>query len=605
MATVQGTGSHVRSGPAPELGYALRGRAQEVSAQLIARWRQMGEAADPTGTVERAIDQVARAGTLAVADHLITGETISRDRAEEWDWTGEAPVAGDITLSNVTKLYLGWRAVCAEVLCEEAAARALPREQLERSLQVVQLGCEASLVRMARRFEMTSRGLEEQLVEQQARLEHQALHDPLTGLANRLLLLDRIEHALESLARRPTGVAVLFMDLDYFKAVNDASGHSVGDELLLGVARRLHAAVRPNDTIARLGGDEFVVLCEDLSDPIEEGLAVARRITERFEDPFEVNGREITVALSVGVAPALHDDTADALIGRADRAMYRAKQRGRRRIEVYDPEIDHQATRRSELTDALSHSVHRGQLRLVYQPLVEVSSRRVVAREALVRWAHPTLGTISPAEMVPLAESTGLITAIGRWVLVTACTACAAWRSAGEPDIGVTVNVSRRQLASGQFDGQVEAALKKEGLPPDALTLEVTEGHFLADRDDARDGLERVRALGVHVALDDFGTGYSSLSWLAQLPVDMVKIDQSFVAALGHGDRPSAIVDAIIHLAHTLGFAVVAEGVETVAQLRQLARLGCDGAQGFYLGAPEPLGGPADIIQRDAPSSLP
>ncbi len=578
-------------GPAPELGVALRQRAGEICERLVASWQESGEGRGQPGTVAADIRRATLAGTLAVADYLVTGQEVTRDRSEEWDWTGEAPLGGRITLSSVTKLYVGWRAACEAVLREEASARGVVPGVVDRSLQVLQLGFDSSIVRMARRFEVTRRGLEDQLAEHQARLEHQALHDPLTGLANRVLLLDRIQHAVESAGRRPTGAAVLFMDLDYFKAINDASGHSVGDQLLLGVARRLHGAVRPNDTIARLGGDEFVVLCEDLSDPVAEGLAVAERIAERFEDPFVVGDREISVAASIGVAPAGKEDTADALLGRADHAMYRAKQLGRGRVEVYDPSIDHQESRRVELADALRHAVAEGQLRLVYQPLIDVVSRRAVAREALVRWDHPTFGTIAPSDMIPLAESSGLITSIGRWVLSTASTHCAAWRNAGEPDVGVTVNVSGLQLGSGKFHLEVEAVLKKSGLPPDALTVEVSESLLMADRDDAREGLDQVRALGVQVAIDDFGTGYSSLSWLARLPVDMVKIDPSFVAAIGHADRQSAIVDAIIHLAHTLGFVVVAEGVETDAQLLHLARLGCDAAQGFLLGSPAPLAG--------------
>jgi diguanylate cyclase (GGDEF)-like protein len=576
-------------GPAPEIGLALRNRADEVSERLVSRWQEEPSAKDQAPTVAADIRRSTRAGTLAVADYLVTGEVVTRDRSEEWDWTGEAPLIGRITLSGLTKLYVNWRTICEDVVREEVQERDAGRETLDACLKVIQLGSDASLIRMARRFEVTRRRLQEQLAEHQARLEHQALHDPLTGLANRVLLLDRVEHALDGAARRTTGAAVLFMDLDYFKAVNDASGHSVGDQLLLGVARRLQAAVRPNDTIARLGGDEFVVLCEDLGDPVEEGVAVAHRITQRFEDPFRVGEREIVVAASIGVAPAEPNDTAESLLGRADHAMYRAKQLGRGRIELYDPSIDHQQTRRAEMAAALHHAVAEGQLRLVYQPVVDVATRRVLAREALVRWYHPLLGTITPSDMIPLAETTGLITSIGAWVLSAACADCAAWRDDGEPDVGVTVNVSGLQLASGRFPGEVEAALKASGLPPGALTVEVTETLLMTDRADARDGLDRVRALGVRIAIDDFGTGYSSLSWLARLPVDMVKIDRSFVAVLGLVDRQSAIVDAMIHLAHTLGLAVVAEGVETDAQLVHLARLGCDSAQGFLLGYPAPL----------------
>ncbi|HTX62433.1 MAG TPA: bifunctional diguanylate cyclase/phosphodiesterase, partial [Acidimicrobiales bacterium] len=352
---------------------------------------------------------------------------------------------------------------------------------------------------------------------------------------------------------------------------------------------------------ARLGGDEFVVLCEDLDDPVSGGVAVAERIAERFADPFTVGDRQVLVAASIGVAAADTGDTAEALLSRADHAMYRAKQLGRGRVEVYDPSFDRQETRRSELSAALHRAVGEHELRLVYQPLVDVVSHRMLAREALVRWRSPAFGDVAPSEMIPIAEAAGLITGIGRFVLSTACRDCASWRSDGDPDVGVTVNVSGLQLANGRFLREVEEALKKSGLPPGALTLEVTESLLLTDRADARDGLDRVRGLGVRIAIDDFGTGYSSLSWLARLPVDVVKVDRSFVAALGHADRQAAIVDSMIHVAHALGLDVVAEGVETDAQLRQLTRLGCDVAQGFLLGSPAPL---HEMASGPEPSAL-
>ncbi|MHB1553501.1 MAG: putative bifunctional diguanylate cyclase/phosphodiesterase [Acidimicrobiales bacterium] len=570
-------------GPAPEIGVALRDRAEEVCDRLVSWWRWRSESTGQQRalTLETDICHASRAGTLAVADYLVTGREIPRDRSEAWVWVGEAPLAGRITLSGLTKLYIHWRAACEDVLREEVRRRGAGEDALEQCLRVLQVGFDVSIVRMTQRFEMTRRGLEEEVAEQRARLEHQALHDPLTGLANRVLLLDRIQHATESAARRGTGAVVLFMDLDFFKAVNDASGHSAGDRLLLDVARRLQSAVRPEDTIARLGGDEFVVLCEDVSDPAAEGLMVARRIIELFEEPFTVSGRSVVVRASIGVAPAGVRDCADALLARADHAMYRAKQLGRGRVELYDPAIDDLETRHGEVAAALSRALEDQLLRLVYQPLCDVVTRRLLAREALVRWHDPVLGDVAPSEMIPLAESARLITGIGRWVLSVACKDCAAWRRDGEPDVGVTVNVSGLQLASAAFPGEVEGALKENGLPPDALTVELTEALLMTDRADA---LERLRALGVRIAVDDFGTGYSSLSWLARLPVDVVKVDRSFVAQLGTADRYGAIVDAMIHLAHALGLDVVAEGVETDAQLEHLARLGCDAAQGFLLG---------------------
>ncbi len=558
-------------GPAPEIGLALRDRSEEICERVVSQWRELGDSANQPPTVEADVRRSALAGTLAVADYLVTGEVVTHDSSEEWDAAGEAPLVGRISLSGLTKLYVRWRAVCEEVVREEVRKRRAGREVLDRCLQVLQVGFDVSIVRMARRFEATRRGLEEQLAEQQARLEHQALHDPLTGLANRVLLLDRIEHAVESAARRPTGAAVLFMDLDYFKSVNDLSGHSAGDRLLLEVARRLQGAVRPNDTIARIGGDEFVVLCEDLEDPASEGVAVAQRIAERFAEPFTVGGREISVAASIGVAPAGTGDNGHTLLGRADHAMYRAKQLGRDRVEVYDPSLDHQEIRRAEMAAALCHAVGEGQLYLVYQPLVDVMTRQVVAREALVHWRHPVFGDVTPGELIPIAESAGLGTVVGRFLLSTACGVCSEWRSAGEPDVGVAVNLSAPQLASGAFVGEVEQILKESRLPPDALTVEVTEMLLMTDRADARDGLDRLRALGVRVAMDDFGTGYTSWSWLERLPVDVVKVDPDLAAALGLDGRQAAIVDSMVHLAHDLGLEVVTEGAEPEAQLIRTA----------------------------------
>jgi len=582
-------------GPCPAIGHAMRARVEEVAERLVEVWRRGGIGSTThldvgeRAMVESSIRETAQAGTMAVADFLITGEIVTRDRSEQWEWPGEAPLTGLITLSGLTKLYLEWRHVCMGIAREEALACTATDEETRAAVGVVRIGSDASLVHMTRRFEVTRKALEEQLADNQARLEYQALHDPLTGLANRVLLLDRLEHALRTMQRRPNGVAVLFLDLDYFKSVNDVSGHSAGDELLIAVAGRLQTVVRPTDTIARIGGDEFVVLSEDLSNPVDEGLSVARRIASVLESPFRVAGREVFVAASIGVAPANGDDSAEAALARADQAMYRAKQLGRRRVELYDPAMDRQATRYATLSDALHRALGTEELHIAYQPVVTIPDRKVVAREALLRWHHPTLGSITPGEFVPVAERTGLITDIGSWVLRQACEDCAHWQATGEPEVGVAVNVSGIQLENVRFTEEVERALKSSDLSPDALTLEVTESLLMADGAAARAGLERLRGLGVRVAIDDFGTGYSSLSWLAHLPLDVLKVDRSFVSALGMVEREVVIVEAMVRLAHTLGLSVVAEGVETDVQLARLVKLGCDSAQGFLLGRPKPV----------------
>lgn len=423
-------------------------------------------------------------------------------------------------------------------------------------------------------------------------LRHQALHDPLTGLANRALLLDRLEHALVSMDRHTTRPAVIFLDLDYFKSINDASGHSVGDQVLVEVARRLQSLVRPMDTIARLGGDEFILLCEELTDPLAEAAAVWNRITAHFEEPFVIEGREIFVGASAGVAPANAGDTAEAMVARADQAMYRAKELGRGRAEVYDPAIDQQAIRRAEVATVLPHALGQHQLHVVYQPVVDLHANRTVAREALLRWTHPSLGNVLPDDFIPVAEETGLIVPMGRWVLGQACQDCGAWRQSGTSDVGVAVNVSGRQLRTSGFEDHVIEALSNAGLAPGALTLEITESLLMAGRAESRGILERLRSIGVRIAIDDFGTGYSSLSWLARLPLDIMKVDRSFISSLGLFERESGIVKAMIHLAHTLGLTVVAEGVETDSQFAELTNFGCDAAQGYLLGYPEALRAP-------------
>lgn len=576
------------AGPAPEVGEALRHRLDAVNRRIIARWRRsQGDEIPPF--VEQGIDSSARAGTMAVADFLVTGEVVTARRSEEWDWSGGAPLAGGITLSQVTKAYLYWREAILEVLREVTGELGAPPEVQAQCEAVVQIGFDTALVRMAKRFEVTRHELEEQLAENQAQLEHQALHDPLTGLANRLLLLDRLEHAVQAATRRTTRPAVLFLDLDYFKSINDASGHSAGDQLLVEVADRLQGTVRPNDTIARLGGDEFVVLCEDLVDPLEEARSVAERISSCLASPFSIADREVFVAASIGIAPSAPGDNAEALVARADQAMYRAKKLGRGRIEVYDPAVDRQVTRTAEMSTAMHHALVRHELHVAYQPVMDLTANRLVAREALLRWTHPKFGNVPPSEFIPLAEETGLINDIGSWVLQTACMDCAEWQSTGESEVGVAVNVSGRQLEGHGFEDEVVAALEVSGIEPGALTLEVTESLLMAGRAEARAVLERIRSTGVHIAIDDFGTGYSSLSWLARLPLDVMKVDRSFIASLGLVDRESAIVEAMIHLAHTLGLTVVAEGVETDSQLDRLVNLGCDGAQGYLLGYPAAL----------------
>ena len=414
----------------------------------------------------------------------------------------------------------------------------------------------------------------------------QALHDPLTDLGNRQLFTDRLEHALARRAER--GTAVLYMDLDGFKGVNDVYGHLVGDAMLVEVANRISAAVRPEDTVARFGGDEFAVLCEDVGDEV-----VATRIAERIissiaERPFELAGRSLRMTPSVGVALATEEADTSGLLRRADAALYRAKERGKARYELFDEGMHAQALAKRQVEDDLAFAVERGELRLHYQPILDLHADRVTGLEALLRWQHPTRGLLEPVDFVPVAERTGLIVDIGNWALREACRQLGEWYERGDDDfdLSVSVNVSRRQLVQQNLIDVVESSLPR-GRAAEALCLEVTEDLLAQDADANISTLHALRTMGVRIAVDDFGSGRSSPAHLQMLPIDHIKVDRQFTAHLGKRQQADRLFSSIIGMARTLGIGVIAEGVESQAQLQALRRLDCDGAQGFLLGYPE------------------
>jgi diguanylate cyclase (GGDEF)-like protein/PAS domain S-box-containing protein len=438
------------------------------------------------------------------------------------------------------------------------------------------------------------RALEERLVVQ-------AFHDDLTGLANRALFKDRLEHAL---TRRMNGrmVGVLYLDVDRFKTVNDSLGHTAGDALLQTIAARLRSVLRPEDTIARLGGDEFAILVEDVRLP-DETVSLAKRVLTAFDEPFDLDGRQMPIHASVGVVvTSMGERTGDDLLRDADVAMYRAKVGGRGSYALFEPSMQADVAARMELESDLRAAVEAESLSLAYQPIVTLSDGEIVGVEALARWDHPDRGEVSPLVFIPCAEDAGLIIALGRWVLRRACADVAALRtsSPGARDLRLSVNVSPRQLNDADFVGIVLGALEETGLPPDALDLEVTESVVF---DCGEEGIERLRVLraaGVGISLDDFGTGYSSLGNLRTLPIDQLKIDQTFVSALVDGGVETAVVEAVIRLGGALGAAVVAEGIEDAAVAVRLAELGCPLGQGYLFGRPEPIEHLQDRY-RDAP----
>ena len=417
--------------------------------------------------------------------------------------------------------------------------------------------------------------------EAEEQLRHQAFHDPLTGLANRALFTDRVEHALELRAGAGEDVAVLFLDLDDFKTINDTLGHPVGDALLQTVGVRLTGALSRSHTVARFGGDEFAVLVENVAGG-SSAVDVAAHLLAELNEPFQLEGREVFVTASIGIAVG---GGADELLRSADVAMYRAKAGGKAQYVVYAPRMDEDVVGRLELVGDLRRATVAEEFVVHYQPTVELATGSLVGVEALVRWHHPTRGLVPPLEFIPLAEETGSIVEIGRWVLEQACLQGARWRKTlpGAEELQVSVNVSIRQVRRPGLLEDVRGALAVSGLPPEALTLEITES--VLARGDMASILEEVSALGVQLALDDFGTGYSSLSLLQNLPVDTLKIDRSFIRRVDAVER-RAFVQAILDLAQALDLPVVAEGIEAPEQVHELERLGCRLGQGFYFARP-------------------
>jgi diguanylate cyclase (GGDEF)-like protein/PAS domain S-box-containing protein len=447
---------------------------------------------------------------------------------------------------------------------------------------------------------------EHQLTEDDIR--HRALHDPLTGLPNRVLFMDRLQQAIKRLRRRETPAAVLFLDVDRFKLVNDSLGHEAGDELLAAVAPRLKQALRSSDTVARFGADEFAILLEEIADE-HDAVEMAQRVAGMFTRPFVLAGTEHFVTTSIGIALATGGERAEDLIRDADAAMHRAKERGRARYELYDEGIRGRAISRLRVENDLRRALERDELTLDYQPQVSLGDGSILGVEALLRWEHPTRGRIAPGDFISVAEENGLIDPIGRWVLDRACRQAAHWYRT-RPDaapISMSVNLSAVQFRNRNLPETVADALRGASLDPLCLSLELTESVMVGYADSLMETLEALKALGVRLVLDDFGTGYSSLAYLTRLPLDALKVDRSFIDGLGTEPRDTAVTEAIVAMAHALSLQVVGEGTETERQVTELTRLGCDMAQGYHFSRPLPAaeitrmlqGGPA-WLRRDA-----
>ncbi len=485
--------------------------------------------------------------------------------------------AQQLSVALLTKLNLWWSEQTCAVLSEEAARLDISRATLDETNAMVVRSCNASLVRMAKQYDAELTTLHQEL-------SHLALHDPLTGLANRKVFLDRLDRALARLARHSGGIAVIFMDLDHFKRVNDLHGHACGDTILVEMARRMAEHGRPEDLFARMSGDEFVALIEDLPHPMEDAQALAERLRLALLAPIEVDGKTVEVTVSIGIAvasdPGLH---AEHVLARADSALYSVKRIGRNGVAAIEMGSGAQSIRFTEAT-GLHNALDNGELHLAYQPILS-THHEVVAFEALLRWDHPERGAIPPAEFIPMAEESGQMVSIGAWVIGEACRQAVQWRDTIGIDVPMSVNISAWQLSEPTFVDVVADTLYRTSMKADNLILEIAEGILTVGDSDHREVFSRLKVLGVRLSVDDFGAGHSALTYLRRLPFDQIKIDRAFILdAIDNGD--TRIMESLIRLAHDLGLQVVAEGVETHSEFEAMQSMGCDTFQGFLLGRP-------------------
>jgi diguanylate cyclase (GGDEF)-like protein/PAS domain S-box-containing protein len=437
--------------------------------------------------------------------------------------------------------------------------------------------------------------------EREERVRHLAHHDFLTDLPNRVLLSDRIARAISMAHRTASQVAILFLDLDRFKNVNDSLGHSIGDKLLQEVAHRLRACIRASDTVSRLGGDEFVLLVPDVTEPASVAV-MAQKVLEAVARPYSIEGHELMSSPSIGIAVFPSDgEDVETLLRNADAAMYHAKESGRNNYQFFTPDMNTRATERLSMERSLRRALERGELRLYYQPQYEIASGRIVGMEALIRWEHPEQGLVSPARFMPFAEESGLILPIGEWVLQEACRQNRAWQDAGLKAVRVAVNISALQFRQAGFADTVRAAVERSGLQAHYLELEMTESVIMHDAERVTAALEALKQMGLELAIDDFGTGYSSLSYLKRFPIDKLKIDQSFVRDITTDRDDAAITSAIIALTRNLGLKTIAEGVETREQLEFLRTHGCNEVQGYLLSRPLEAGACAALLTAESP----
>jgi diguanylate cyclase (GGDEF)-like protein len=581
------------------LGEALKARAGDVLTRTIANTAVGGEVVD--APVQERFERICTNSTIAVA-RWIAGEglEVTNDAARETSRIfGELAAHRAASLNEVTRRSLWWRNVMADVLRESAVELKISDEALAQALSMLQMSLEFSLIRVCESFEAERQRTDEELGRREEELAFLATHDPLTGLPNRTLILDRVEQMLARSTRNQTPVAALFIDVDNFKTINDTLGHGVGDELLRAVAARLEGVVRHADALGRLGGDEFVVIAEELSLAAGPEL-VAERLLEALKHPFKLGADEtrLTVTASIGIAVG-ERGSAEELLRDADIAMYRAKWDGKNRYAVFESGMQDKVQNRLELDMDLREALENDEFFLAYQPTLDLSDMTPTGVEALIRWRHPTRGIVQPDEFIPLLEETGLITEVGRWVLREACRQGAEWQQSGY-QIVMAVNVSARQLDSDQLIVDIEEALADWGLDPCALTIEITETTLMRNVEETARRLAAIKDLGVRIAIDDFGTGYSSLAHLQQFPVDALKIDRSFISGLKHNKEGETLIRTLVQLGKALSIETFAEGIEQHQELSLLRDEDCDNGQGFLFSRPLDVAGTEAFFKETA-----
>src|SRR4051812_16235109 len=515
------------------------------------------------------------------------GEAVAREVGQEsWRIFAQLASQREAALNEVTKRCLRWRDCALEMLDESAADLSLSDKTLTEAREMVQRSLDVTLVRMCQSFEDERQRAHDELTSREKELVFLATHDALTGLPNRTLILDRIEQTLTRARHSKEPVAALFVDLDNFKAINDSLGHGVGDELLCAVAKRLEGVIRETDALGRLGGDEFVVVADGLSLAAGPEL-IAERLLEAFHEPFslgEDGETRVLAKASIGIATGIRP-TAEELLRDADIAMYRAKWGGKSRYLVFESGMEDEVQSRLELEMDLQGALDNEEFFLVYQPTFDLQTMTPTGVEALIRWRRPGRGIVQPEDFIPLLEETKMIVEVGAWVLKEACREAVGWQEEERP-LGLSVNVSALQLDTDELIDHVTEALGESGLPPERLTVEITETTLMSNAEETARRLEELKALGVRIAVDDFGTGYSSLGHLRQFPVDVLKIDRSFVSQLADGGEGEILLHTLLQLGKALEIETTAEGIERPQDLSLIRDKECDNGQGFLFTRP-------------------